>query len=147
MRRDLNGTTQGGDPARVRDKAIELLSLEYIDLGAQKLLRQSCQAMRDAICAEQARFVEFGLLRSITASGDGKTCATGREVAFVGEEYFLLSMLGIKTRQQALQGGKSGIHSCDIMTGEDSKGETVVSYFIIDRVLADEAKMLEPKKP
>ncbi len=135
----LFAVAKGGDAQRIREAAVKLLSADYIDMFGQKYLRQSCAMLHDAGCAEQGHFVEFGLLDALIASGDGKTCKTGWEVVSIGEEYFVLSMIGAKLERQALVNGPP---SCDAMDVTDADGKALTYYFRIDSVLADEAGML-----
>ncbi len=127
------------DHGAVRSNAEQILSIDYTDLWAHMMLRQSCTALKDAACAELHHFVEFGLLDSIMHSGDGKSCATGWEAVQIAEEYFVLSMLGVKSDMQALV--HDGGHSCDAMQGTDRKGAKVTYYFNIDAMTAAEARM------
>lgn len=127
------------DHATVRSNAEQILSIDYTDLWAHKLLRQSCVALKDQPCAELHHFVEFGLLDSIMHSGDGKSCATGWEAVQIAEEYFVLGMMGVKSEMQSLV--QDGGHNCDAMQGTDPKGAKVTYYFNIDAMMAAEAKM------
>jgi Domain of unknown function (DUF4919) len=68
-----------------------------------KFLRQSCAKLNDDACEKHNHFIEFGLLRSITSSGNGKTCDTAWEVVTIDEEYFILNMLGVKPIQQGVE--------------------------------------------
>jgi hypothetical protein len=133
---------QAGDNQQVRERALVLLSKEFISITGQSYLLGSCDALSDKICSEQARFVAVGLVKSIQKSGDGKTCETGWEVAMVEEEYAMLRLMGLRFKQQALIMGKGGSHSCDAMSVTDENGKDVTYYFTIDRVMADEMKML-----
>jgi hypothetical protein len=137
LRKSLFDAARSGDDKTVRDAAIQLLSADYTDLYGQKFLRQACQKLGDEACAQQGHFVEFGLLTSITGSGDGKTCKTGWEVASIKEEYFVLAMLGTTLTQQALVG------DCDLMNVVDEKGAPASYYFRIDAVLQDEESMFK----
>jgi hypothetical protein len=133
---------KAGDDQGVRDASEKLLSVDYTNMFGQKFLRQACEHLRDTVCAEQAHFVEFGLLSSILKSGDGKTCETGWEVAQVREEYFILGMLGTKLGMQTLH---TGSPSCDVMDGTDKDGKSVRYFFRIDAVLEDERSMFGEK--
>lgn len=139
LRNALFETAKSGSPEDVRDAAIKLLSVDYTNLFGHKYLRQACELLKDQPCADQEHFVEFGLLASITNTGDGKTCPTGWEVANIGEEYFIVAMLGAQVQSQALIDGKP---SCDLLNGVAEGGSKVAYYFRIDAVLADENRML-----
>ena len=130
---------KGGDATAIRDAAIKLLSVNYVDLFGHKFLRQSCAILHDDACATAGHFLEFGLLNSNVHTGDGKTCPTGWEVVSVKEEYFVLSMLGASMRSQALMNGPP---SCDRMDVTDESGNDATYYFRIEAVLADEAEAL-----
>jgi hypothetical protein len=137
LRTSLFGSVKAGENTAVRDAAIKLLSADYTDLYGHKFLRQSCEQLGDTICAQQEHFAEFGLLLSITQSGDGKTCKTGWEVAAIKEEYFVLAMLNTKPKQQAL------VEHCDLMSVVDENGAPADYYFRIDAVMEDEESMFK----
>jgi len=141
LRQEMFTAANAGEDTTVRDKAEQILSIDYTDLWGHKLLRQSCAVLKDDACAELHHFVEFGLLDSIIHSGDGKSCKTGWEAVQVKEEYFVLGMMGIKFERQALVMADG--HTCDAMQGTDEKGATVTYYFNIDAMWADEAKMFQ----
>jgi len=138
---DLFDAARSGDDGRVRDAAVKVLSADYINMFAHAVLRQACTKLHDDSCAEQHHFVEFGLLISITASGDGKTCKTGWEVVAVREEYFIVHMLGSTPANQALINGADG--ACDMLNVTGPDGKPQAYYFRIDAVLKDEMDMLK----
>lgn len=138
---DLFDAARGSDDERVRDAAVKVLSADYINMFAHAALRQACTKLHDDACAEQHHFVEFGLLTSITESGDGKTCKTGWEVVAVREEYFVVHMLGNTPADQALVNGADG--ACDLLNATDSDGKPQAYYFRIDAVLKDETDMMK----
>jgi hypothetical protein len=131
---------QSDGAATVRRDAEAILSIDFTDMFAQKTLHQSCKLLHDDACDELHHFIEFGLMQSITAGGDGKTCATGWPVVQIKEEYFILAMMSVQMRQQALVNG--GGHMCDAMTGTDDKGAQVTYFFNADVVMANEAAAL-----
>ena len=138
---DLFDAARSGDDARVRDAAVKVLSVDYINMFAHAVLRQACTKLHDDACAEQHHFVELGLLNSITTSGDGKTCKTGWEVVAIREEYFIVHMLGSTPLDQALVNGADG--ACDMLNVTGPDGKQQVYYFRIDAVLQDEMGMLK----
>jgi hypothetical protein len=119
-----------GDAKAVRENARNILAVIYIDLDAQKALQQSCKALGDDACATHHHDVEFGLLGSIIASGDGKTCATGWKVVTVDEEYFILRMLDFELERQTGPGSEG---MCDTMAGT-RQGKPATYYFDVARV-------------
>lgn len=136
---DLFDAARSGDDEHVRDAAVKVLSADYINMFAHAVLRQACTKLHDDGCAEQHHFIEFGLLSSITASGDGKTCKTGWEVVAVREEYFIVHMLGSTPSQQSLVNGADG--ACDMLNVTGPDGKPQAYYFRIDAVLKDEMDM------
>jgi hypothetical protein len=143
---DLRGTMHaatapGGDPARVRDAALAILRIVYVDLDAQKALRQACHLLGDEACATKYHDIELGLLKSIIATGDGKACATAWEVVSIDEEYFILGMVGFELRAQAGP-GKDGF--CDTMTGTDENGEPRTYYFDVRPVFRGYERQFQP---
>ena len=143
LQSQMNAAMQSDDAKTVRDKAEQILSLDFTDLYAHKLLRQSCALLHDDVCAELHHFIEFGLLQSITRTGDGKTCATGWEAFQIKEEYFMLAMMDTTFTSQALV--SDGGHSCDAMTVRDQSGATLTYYFNIDKMMEAEAGELGVK--
>jgi hypothetical protein len=80
----------------------------------------------------------YGLLQSITATGDGKTADTAFKVISVAEEYALLREIGAKVKSQSLAG------QCDKMQVERN-GKEYTFYFDIRIPLRADLKALEAK--
>jgi hypothetical protein len=61
--------------------AKKMLSIDYTDMEAHKILQQTYKILGDA--SNQAKYhdIEFGLLNSIVKRGDGKTCRTAWPLA------------------------------------------------------------------
>jgi hypothetical protein len=145
LRKPLFEAVQSGDDLQIRAAAEKLITASYIDMFGHKFLRQACEHLHDDACAKEEHFVEFGLLKSIVGSGDGKTCPTGWEVVTVDEEYFVLSMLSVAPKSQALINGPP---ACDALETTGQSGETQTYFFRIDAVLKDEQAMFEgPRSP
>jgi hypothetical protein len=96
-----------------------------------------CSQAHDALNGpEKAKFhheVTGSLIRSILASGDGKTEEKAFEVISVSEEYIIMQVLGLPRFpvQQSLVAAKG--HSYDVLQVTDPKsGEKVSVYFNID---------------
>lgn len=140
LRKALFEAVNANDDQRVLDAAIALVSADYIDMYGHKFLRQVCAKLHDDACAEQGRFVEFGLLRSITDKGDGTTCQTGWPVVTIKEEYFMLDMIGVRLKLQSLVNGPP---SCDVMDTTDDQGHDATYNFRIEAVLKDEQSMFD----
>jgi hypothetical protein len=108
----------------------KMLSLDYTDIGAHKILQQTYKILGDTAKAKKYHDIEFGLLNSIVKKGDGKTCGTGWPVIQVEEEYFILAMLGAKVRKQSID-RTGGV--CDKMEVETPEGNATY-YFEISKV-------------
>ncbi len=81
--------------------------------------------------SDHEKDITLRIANSIMSPGDGKTAATAWFVVWPDEEYFILRILGMQPKEQALveQGG----HSYDKMTVTDSKtGGEVVFWFNTD---------------
>ena len=109
----------------------KMLSIDYTDMTAHKILRQTYKIVGDSINAEKYKTIQFGLLMSIVNSGDGKSCETGWSVIQVSEEYFILEMLGVELSKQNID-NNGGI--CDRMEVVDENGEKKVYFFEISNV-------------
>jgi hypothetical protein len=140
LRLRLQEAMKAGEHAKVREIAEQMIAIRFIDLGAQKALRQSCRALGDEECAKRGDWLSVGLFKSVLAGRDGKTCATGWRVVSVDEEYFVLAMSGFRLSKQALvkDGGV-----CDKMEGTDETGAPATYYFDVGEMLAAEANLNE----
>jgi hypothetical protein len=116
--------------AEIIDIAKKMLSIDYTDMEAHKILQQTYKIVGDTANRNRHHDIEFGLLNSIVKKGDGKTCQTAWPVIQVTEEYFILDMLGARLLKQTLDntGG-----SCDKMEIQ-TEGEKKTYYFEISKV-------------
>ena len=81
----------------------------------------------------------YGLLQSITATGDGKSQETAFKVISISEEYFLLYEVGAKLKRQSLVG------HCDKMEVERQGGKEYTFYFDVSVSLKATAKEMGEK--
>jgi hypothetical protein len=107
----------------------EMLSIDYTDMTAHKILRQTYKIVGDTINAQKYKTIQFGLLKSIVNNGDGKSCENGWSVIQISEEYFILNMLGVELQTQSIADG-----ICDRMEVTDENGEEKTYYFEISNV-------------
>lgn len=82
----------------------------------------------------------YGLMRSITATGDGKSPKTAWKVISVSEEYALLNEIDAKLIDQSL------VDSCDKMHVSLPDGTETDYYFDVSISLAATARAFEPAK-
>ena len=57
-----------------------MLGIDYTSMLAHKYLQQTYNILGDTLNRNKYHAIEFGLLNSITNSGDGETCETGWHV-------------------------------------------------------------------
>lgn len=118
-----------------------MLSIDYTSMFAHKFLQQTCKIQGDTLNQKKYHDIEFGLIYSITKSGDGKTCETGWHVTQIEEEYFILNMIGAGLQTQSINSG--GKNTCDKMVVKTEEGEIKTYYFEANKVFEMEKKMLE----
>ncbi|MFZ2276638.1 MAG: DUF4919 domain-containing protein [Prosthecobacter sp.] len=82
----------------------------------------------------------YGLMRSITSSGDGKSAKTAWKVISVSEEYALLNEIDAELIDQSL------VDSCDKMHVRLSNGTETDLYFDVSLSLAATARQFAPGK-
>lgn len=116
-----------------------MLSIDYTSMFAHKYLQQTYKILGDTVNQKKYHNIEFGLLYSITRSGDGKTCETGWHVTQIEEEYFILSMIGTQLQTQSISSG--GKNVCDKMVVKTEEGETKTYYFEANKVFEQERKL------
>ena len=117
------------DNAKVRAEAERIIAGRYTDVEAHMMLRLACVGLQDEKCAEHEHFVEFGMLKSILDSGDGKTAATAWHVASIEEEYFVMQLAQATLKQQALVTERGRTY--DHLTVQTENGEEKAMWFDI----------------
>jgi hypothetical protein len=130
---------------KIGDTALQILAIDYVDLTAQRALRLACKRLGNTACEKRRHFVEFGFLKSIIGTGDGKTCKTAWEAIIPGEEQAVLEMLNVTLVTQAR--AMDGKHSCDEMHVKSGEGRKLVYYFNVDAILADQAASVTAPVP
>jgi hypothetical protein len=142
LRKQMFADMDKGDAKAVQDSARKILAIVYIDLDAQKAMKDSCKLLGDAACEAHFRYTELGLLESIVRTGDGSSCDTAWEVVSVDEEYFILNALGFELETQ---GGPGNGGMCDTMTGKQ-KGQPATYYFGVEKVFEGYQRKFGPGK-
>jgi len=129
LRKTMHELMKKSKYAEIVEVAKEILSIDYTDMEAHKVLQQTDKILGDAPNQKKYHDIEFGLLNSIVKNGDGKTCQTAWPVIQVTEEYFILDMLGARLLKQSVD--PSG--PCDRMEVQADDGKKVY-YFEISKV-------------
>ena len=114
----------------------KMLSIDYTNMTAHKILRQTYQILGDTINAKKYKQIQFGLLKSIVDNGDGKSCETAWPVIQISEEYYILEMLDAKLSKQSID-NNGGV--CDKME-VDINGDKVTYYFEISKIFEGRKK-------
>jgi len=114
----------------------QMLSIDYTNMTAQKILRQTYKIVGDTINAAKYKTIQFGLLNSIVDNGNGQTCETAWPVIQISEEYFILSIIDAKLEEQSVV---SEGNLCDKMV-VTIDGEEKIYYFEISKVFEGREK-------
>lgn len=130
LRKTMHGLMQETNYAEVVDVTKKMLSLDYTDIEAHKILQQTYKILGDTANRNKHHGIEFGLLNSIVKKGDGKSCQTAWPVIQVTEEYFILEMLGAKLLKQSVD-NSGGL--CDKMEVQTEEGKKTY-YFEVSKV-------------
>lgn len=130
LRKAMHQLMKEAKYAEIIDAAKKILSIDYTDMEAHKILRQTCKILGDNANEREHHEIEFGLLNSILKSGDGKTCQTAWPVVQITEEYFILDMIGAKLLKQSVD-NTGGL--CDKMEVRTDRGDKTY-YFNVSKV-------------
>ena len=135
-----------GDWPIVLEKAQTILKTTFVSIDAHVMSDIAYRQLGEPAKAEPHFRAARGLIGSIR-TGDGRSPETAWSVIAVWEEYSIMRILGLQPSQQSLI--QTNGHSYDAMEVVDEKGKTFTLYFLIDRVLAAQAKLLgtPDKKP
>lgn len=115
-----------------------MLSIDYTSLYAHKYLQQTYKILGDTTNRNKYHDIEFGLIYSITNSGNSQTCETSWEVVQIEEEYFTLNMIGVEFQKQSIDNGKTKV--CDKMQVKTEDGKIEFYYFDVTKLLTKFAK-------
>ena len=118
-----------------------VIAENYVDVDAHFIAAYCEESSGDASESKLDRDIAVGLVRSIQ-TGDGLTPNAAFTPITVDEEYAVMRALGLKVESQALT--QQGAHSYDVLHTLNEKGERGAFWFLIDRVLAAEAKSQAP---
>jgi hypothetical protein len=117
-------------PAAIKNADVVLAS-DYVDLDAHFAEYIAHRELHHDAEAKFRKDVFDGLLRSITASGDGKSEQTAFVVISTHEEYVVLRVAGLVLDKQSLK--HVNHHSYDVIEATDEKSkQNVALYFNVD---------------
>ena len=130
LRKEMHELMRKSKYAEIVEITKRMLSIDYTDMEAHKILHQTYKILGDAANSKKYRDIEFGLLNSIIKKGNGKTCQTAWPVIQINEEYFILQMLGAKLLKQSVDNTGGLCDKMDVHTDEGDK----TYYFEISKV-------------
>jgi hypothetical protein len=130
LRKEMHELMQKAKYAEIIGVTKKMLSIDYTDMEAHKILHQTYKILGDAASSKKYHDIEFGLLNSIVKKGNGKTCQMAWPVIQINEEYFILQMLGAKLLKQSLDNTGGLCDKMEVQTGEGSR----TYYFEVSKV-------------
>lgn len=126
--------------AAVIETGNQVLAQNYLDVDAHMFVAFAYEKTHEAEKAALHRTMGNGLMKSILASGDGRSFKTAFVVISVEEEYSVLKHYRLHSDKQDLVTGEG--HSYDVLTAENDEHEKATVYFNIDKVVAIEDAQL-----
>jgi hypothetical protein len=127
--------------AAVIELGNQVLAQNYLDIDAQMFVAYAYEKSHQPEKAALHRTMGNGLMKSILASGNGRTLETAFVVISVEEEYAVLKHYGLVSGNQELVTGNG--HSYDVLTAQTGDThEKATVYFNIDKVVAIEDAQL-----
>lgn len=122
--------------AKEYDKALaasdKLLAANYLNINAHFVAYVAHRNLSQAERSEYHKWVFQNLLKSIGASGDGKTMESAFIVISIDEEYAWLNFMGLRSAGQ--QKVEENGHNYDKMMAKDPKtDQSSTYYFNVDR--------------
>jgi hypothetical protein len=124
------------------EAADAVLKSNYADLDGHYFAKIAAKELGKPELAEFHRWVETGLLKSLSSSGDGNSPETAMKVISVDEEYFTLRMMGQMPGSQSLSTCAGS--PCDIMTTMDPQSKQEHKwYFNVEIPMKREAEALQ----
>ncbi len=132
-----------GKFAEAISDANQILDHDYVDIDAHVICDLAYQRLGDSAKSKPHHEIVLGLLNSIH-TGDGQTPETAMTVISVGEEYAVLRVFGLRRSKQSLI--QANGHSYDKLDVTGPDGQQLSVYFLVDRVLAAEARALKGKQ-
>jgi hypothetical protein len=103
LKKEMYSQMRNSNSQEIISLTKQILSIDYTDMMAHKILRQTYKNIGDTVNASKYKTIQFGLLNSIVKNGDGQTCATAWPVIQVTEEYFILQMMDAKLQEQSIE--------------------------------------------
>ena len=126
--------------AAVIETGNQVLAQNYLDIDAHMFVAFAYEKTHEPEKSALHRTMGNGLMKSILASGDGRSFKTAFVVVSVEEEYSVLKHYRLQSDKQDLVNGEG--HGYDVLTAETDQHEKATVYFNIDKVVAIENAQL-----
>lgn len=139
LRLEMFKAYQAGDWQGAIAKASQVIDKAFVNIDAHVISQICYRQLGDEAKAAAHFRIGRGLVDSIR-TGDGRSPESAYTVISVDEEYSLMRILGLEAKQQTLMNTNG--HSYDRIDVRDENGKEFSIYFLVDRVLAAEAKLL-----
>jgi tetratricopeptide (TPR) repeat protein len=142
-RKAIQAALKAGDWQEALAAANKALDANYVDGDAHMAAMLAYTKLGQPDEAKREQAIAVAIVKSIMKSGDGKSPEQAFVVISVAEEYALLAALQYRPAQQRLV--QTGGHAYDALDTVGPDGAKVTFYFLIDRVLAAQARLLRLK--
>jgi hypothetical protein len=142
--REMSQAANGGDCQKAIGHALTILKMNFTFSDAHFMLAYCSKKAGDAAAEDKEAKIAIGLLKSILASGDGKTPQTAFRVVTISEEYSVLKILRLQKSLQRLISHEG--HAYDVLEAKGNGDQTVNLYFSVDGILAHANRSLHPKQ-
>jgi hypothetical protein len=141
--RDLFSVANAGNCQKAVVIAESVLRVNFTYYDAHLILAACSKKLGNDVRERQEHKIAIGLMKSILASGDGKSPETAFAVVSIAEEYNTLRILKLRELKQALVNHEG--HAYDLFEARrDGSDVPVTLYFRIDSILAALNRELHP---
>jgi hypothetical protein len=143
-RKAMRAARDAHDWQALLDAANKAIDAVYVDGEAHQQAFMALGQLGKLGDAVREQEIATGIFKSMMPNGDGKSREHAFVVISIAEEYELIAaQRWRRVGSQALLHDKD--HSYDMIEVAGADGEKFELYFQIDRVVASEARMLQPK--
>jgi hypothetical protein len=129
-----------GDWQGLLDAANKMFDIDYVDGEAHLAAAAAYVRLGKSDDARREHAIAMGIFKSMMPNGDGKSREQAFVVISVAEEYELMRARQRRVVHQSLV--QAAGHAYDVLEATGQDGDKVTFYFLIDRVMAAEARML-----
>jgi hypothetical protein len=140
LRKKMSEALHRDQWAAVVETGNQVLAQNYLDIDAHMFVAFAYEKSHEPEKAALHRTMGNGLMKSVLASGDGRSFKSAFVVISVEEEYSVLKHYRLRSDKQDLVTADG--HSYDVLTAETDQGEKATVYFNIDKVVAIENAQL-----